>query len=265
VLIGDRLRVLREQRNFSQGEIGKRTGLLRGYISRVENGRDVPGVWTLKKFAQALDIPMYQLFYVGKEPPELPKLLKRKSRADLAWGSEGNDARMLAKFCQLFSRMKEDDLRLLFRLAEKVVGRAVFIGDRLRELREQKNFSRGEIEKRTGLRRNYVSRVENGHTVPAVETLKKFAHALEVPLYQFFYVPEELAKLLKRKSRPDIAWRSEDNDARMLAKFCQIFRCMKKNDVRLLYRFAEKVVGPDNTVPLNRGSDTHGSQATSLS
>ena len=57
----------------------------------------------------------------------------------------------------------------------------MIIGDRLRILREQKKFSQGEIEKRTGLLRCYISRVENGHTVPAVETLEKFARALEDP------------------------------------------------------------------------------------
>ena len=55
------------------------------------------------------------------------------------------------------------------------------ISDRLRELREQKNLSQGDIEKRTGLLRCYISRVENGHTVPAIETLEKLARALEVP------------------------------------------------------------------------------------
>ena len=57
------------------------------------------------------------------------------------------------------------------------------IGDRLRALREEKKFTQGEIEKRTGLVRAYISRVEHGHTVPAVETLEKFARALEMPLY----------------------------------------------------------------------------------
>src|SRR5579863_6222062 len=63
----------------------------------------------------------------------------------------------------------------------------VVIGQRLRVLREEKKLSQGDIEKKTGLLRCYVSRVENGHTVPAVETLEKFARALEVPLYQLFY------------------------------------------------------------------------------
>jgi len=61
------------------------------------------------------------------------------------------------------------------------------IGDRLRELREAKELSQGDIEERTGLLRCYVSRVENGHTVPAVDTLEKLARALVVPMYQLFH------------------------------------------------------------------------------
>src|SRR6476646_10676401 len=109
MIIGDRLRVLREQKRFSQGEIEKRTGLLRCYISRVENGHTVPSVETLEKFARALEVPMYQLFYEGEEPPKLPNLPKRKS-ADMAWGSKGKDARLVAEFCQLFSRLEESEL-----------------------------------------------------------------------------------------------------------------------------------------------------------
>jgi transcriptional regulator with XRE-family HTH domain len=60
------------------------------------------------------------------------------------------------------------------------------IEDRLRPLREEKKFSQGGIEKRAGLLRCYISRVENGHTVPFIETLEKLARALEVPLYQLF-------------------------------------------------------------------------------
>jgi transcriptional regulator with XRE-family HTH domain len=56
------------------------------------------------------------------------------------------------------------------------------IGNRLKELRESKELSQGDIEKRTGLLRCYISRVENGHTVPAVATLEKMARALEVPM-----------------------------------------------------------------------------------
>ena len=77
--IGGRLRTLREEKKFTQGEVEKRTGVLRTYLSRVENGHTVPSVETLEKFARALEVPMYQLFYDGEEPPKLPNLLKRKS------------------------------------------------------------------------------------------------------------------------------------------------------------------------------------------
>jgi transcriptional regulator with XRE-family HTH domain len=69
---------------------------------------------------------------------------------------------------------------MTFRFAEARRAK-VLISDRLRSIREEKNLSQGDIEKRTGLLRCYVSRVENGHTVPAVETIEKFARALEVP------------------------------------------------------------------------------------
>lgn len=70
MVIGDRLRALREQRRLSQGDIEHRCGLLRCYISRVENGHTVPSIETLEKIAQALEVPLYQLFYDGEEPPD---------------------------------------------------------------------------------------------------------------------------------------------------------------------------------------------------
>ena len=125
MIIGDRLRALREQKKFSQGEIEKRTGLLRCYISRVENGHTVPAIETLEKFARALEVPMYQLFYDGEEPPTLPNLPKRKTHGDIAWGSSGKDARVLAKFRRLFSRTAENDLKLLLFMAQKMAGKKI--------------------------------------------------------------------------------------------------------------------------------------------
>jgi transcriptional regulator with XRE-family HTH domain len=118
--MGERLRVLREEKKFSQGDIEKRTGLLRCYVSRVENGFTVPAVETLEKFARALEVPMYQLFYEGEEPPALPNLPKRKTANGIAWGSKGKDARLLAKFRRLLSRADEDDRRLLLFMAQKM-------------------------------------------------------------------------------------------------------------------------------------------------
>ncbi len=120
MIIGDRLRGLREQKKFSQGEIEKRTGLLRCYISRVENGHTVPAVETLEKFARALEVPLYQLFYDGDESPKMSMLPKRRAGAGLVWGDSGKDARTLAKFRQLLSRADEDDRRLLLFMAKKM-------------------------------------------------------------------------------------------------------------------------------------------------
>ncbi len=123
MIIGERLRLLREEKKLSQGDIEKKTGLLRCYVSRVENGHTVPSVETLEKFARALEVPMYQLFYDGEGLPKLPNLLKRKFADDLVWGNSGKDARMLGKFCRLFSHMKQGDLGLVMFMAQKMANR----------------------------------------------------------------------------------------------------------------------------------------------
>src|SRR5690242_17051420 len=97
VIIGDQLRAMREEKQLSQGDIEKRTGLLRCYISRVENGHTVPAIETLEKMARALEVPMYRLFYDGEEPPKLPNLPKRASENDKLFGAKGKDAAFLNK------------------------------------------------------------------------------------------------------------------------------------------------------------------------
>jgi transcriptional regulator with XRE-family HTH domain len=77
VIIAERLRELREAKNLSQGDIEKRTGLLRCYVSRVENGHTVPSVETLEKMARALELPLYQLMYDGDKPPETPTAIQK--------------------------------------------------------------------------------------------------------------------------------------------------------------------------------------------
>lgn len=123
MIIGERLRALRESKKMSQGDIEKRTGLLRCYISRVENGHTVPAIETLEKLARAMEIPLYQLFYDGEEPPELPNLPRRKSSDDIAWGGKGKDARTLGRFRRLMGRIDEDDRRLLMHMAQKMAHR----------------------------------------------------------------------------------------------------------------------------------------------
>lgn len=117
MVIGERLKALRQHRNMSQGDVEKRTGLLRVYISRVENGHTVPAIETLEKFARALEIPIYQLFYDGENPPApiipLPQ-------TDKGWGSSGRDAQTLHRFRSLMSRMDQSDVKLLLFMAQKM-------------------------------------------------------------------------------------------------------------------------------------------------
>ena len=122
MVISDRLRQLREEKRLSQGDIEKRTGLLRCYISRVENGHTVPAIETLEKLARALEVPMYQLFYEGDEPPKLPNLLKRKTSDEIAWGSSGKNSIYLHKLVKCLSKTTDSDRKLLMAMAQKVAG-----------------------------------------------------------------------------------------------------------------------------------------------
>jgi transcriptional regulator with XRE-family HTH domain len=110
------LKAIREEKNMSQGDIEKKTGLLRCYISRVENGHTVPAIETLEKLAHALGIPMYQLFYDGEGPPKV----RTKWKAGAGWGSSGADARTLDKFRRLLGRTKPADQKLLIFMAGKM-------------------------------------------------------------------------------------------------------------------------------------------------
>jgi transcriptional regulator with XRE-family HTH domain len=120
MVIGDKLRTLRDQKNLSQGDIEKRTGLLRCYISRVENGHTVPSVDTLEKMARALEVPMYRLFtdedHVKK--PNIP-LEDKVSRA-----AGSKEERVLRAFAKLFSRMNDKERGLVFHVASKMANNA---------------------------------------------------------------------------------------------------------------------------------------------
>lgn len=127
MIIGDRLRDLRESKKLSQGDIEKRTGLLRCYISRVENGHTVPAIETLEKLARALEVPLYQLFYDGEEPPTLPNLPKRRSSDDIAWGSAGKNLRYLNRLRRLLAKSADEDRKLLLYMAQKMAISAVAV------------------------------------------------------------------------------------------------------------------------------------------
>ena len=111
--IGYRLRSLREEKHLSQGDIEQHTGLLRYYISHVENGHTIPGVETLTKMARALEIPLYQVLYDEDTPPST-------SNGKNLWGETGKDARFLNKLRHSLAHMKDRDRKLLLRLAEQI-------------------------------------------------------------------------------------------------------------------------------------------------
>src|SRR5438552_18969159 len=97
--IGARLRQLRQQKGLSQGDIEAATGLLRCYTSRVENGHTVPSLETLERFASALEIPLYMLFYEGEGQPATPALTPRPSFEETAAlvPTQSEDAKFLLK------------------------------------------------------------------------------------------------------------------------------------------------------------------------
>jgi transcriptional regulator with XRE-family HTH domain len=115
LMIGERLRAIRESKNLSQGDIEQRTGMLRCYTSRVENGHTVPSIDTLQKYAQALEIPLYQLFYDGEEAPKKIKGL------DLDGSKMSNsERREIESLGRKFTKLKERDKGLVRMLVAKL-------------------------------------------------------------------------------------------------------------------------------------------------
>jgi len=125
MLIGSRLRQLRDQKQLSQGDIEERTGLLRCYVSRVENGHTVPSLETLERFAGVLDVPLYQLFFTGDEAPPTPNLTPRKTLEELTGdgGDKGIDTQFLLKLRSLLSRLAEPDRDVILSLAKRLAAR----------------------------------------------------------------------------------------------------------------------------------------------
>jgi transcriptional regulator with XRE-family HTH domain len=120
MIIGERIRALREEKKLTRGDIMERTGLQRTYIWRVENGYTVPAVETLEKFARGLGVPIHRLFYAGKEPPPLVAL---NSEGGGLWGGSGDDKKTLKKFRHFLSKMDEEERSLLLYLAEEMARR----------------------------------------------------------------------------------------------------------------------------------------------
>jgi transcriptional regulator with XRE-family HTH domain len=103
-------------------------------------------------------------------------------------------------------------------------------------MREAKKLSQGDIERRTGLFRSYTSRVENGHNIPTVQTLEKYAQAFGVPVYELLYGGKEpMKKLPAPKQRTGGgAWGARGNEQRELRLFAHALARMTTRNRKLL-------------------------------
>jgi len=113
----------------------------------------------------------------------------------------------------------------------------VNIGEVIKTYRSQRGLSQGDIERRTGLLRCYLSRVENGHTVPSLETLAKIAEAMEISLADFFPGTEtprdkETQKMLGELSQDEI---------RFLAEIKKYSTTLSEGDKRLVLAMIRKM------------------------
>lgn len=106
------------------------------------------------------------------------------------------------------------------------------IGETIRNFRLQKGMSQGDIEKRTGLLRCYLSRVENGHTIPSLDTLAKIAAAMEINLAQFFEDRNENAASLPHLS---------DEQVRFMNQIRRYSAGLNDSDRRLVLTMVKKM------------------------
>jgi transcriptional regulator with XRE-family HTH domain len=113
---------------------------------------------------------------------------------------------------------------------------AMNIGVTIKNYRLQKGMSQGDIEKRTGLLRCYLSRVENGHTVPSLDTLAKIASAMELPLSQFF---SENGRDNNSKTLPELS----DDEVRFLNQMRRFAAQLNDSDRKLVLAMVKKMAG----------------------
>src|SRR5271165_4751612 len=121
MLLGKRLRELREAKKLTQGDVQRVTGLTRPYISRVENGRSVPGVAILEKWARAFDMPLYELMHDGEQPPAPLKV--GTGNEETLWGDAGTQAAELDQLRGALSKMDDRQRNILLSVVHRMVRR----------------------------------------------------------------------------------------------------------------------------------------------
>jgi transcriptional regulator with XRE-family HTH domain len=81
--LGQRIRELRVQNSLSRSELAGKSQLKTGYISRLEDGHEIPDCGTLQVLAGALSVPLYRLFCAGEGPLATPRLTPRPTLDEL--------------------------------------------------------------------------------------------------------------------------------------------------------------------------------------
>jgi transcriptional regulator with XRE-family HTH domain len=121
MVIGTRLRKLRERKGLGQGDVERLTGIKRCYTSRVEHGHTVPGLANLQKYAAALGVPMYRLFYEGEELPPLPESTPSDTLGGVGKrrGKKEAEAKFFLKLKKLLAKVGERDKQLILGLMQK--------------------------------------------------------------------------------------------------------------------------------------------------
>ena len=123
MIIGERLRALREYKALSQADMEKRTGLFRYYISRVENGHTIPTLETLTRFARALEVPVFHLVYEEDGPYQPPVLPGSAGSIEPSTNLSKKDLRVRNQFNHLFGRLHDRERQLLVSLARRMIKR----------------------------------------------------------------------------------------------------------------------------------------------
>jgi transcriptional regulator with XRE-family HTH domain len=127
---------------------------------------------------------------------------------------------------------------------QSLKGKRMEIANRLRALREERKLSQGHVEERTGLKRCYTSRVENGYTVPSLKTLEKYADAFNVPLFKLFYdanKPPPLLNLFKRSAIEELTQGDSSSEDHYLSRLFKSLRSMNQADRSMFLHVTQKV------------------------
>ncbi len=121
LLLAQRLRDIREEKGLSQSDISGRMALRRTYISRVENAEHMPALRILQRWARALEVPLYQLFYDGKTPLVQLRLFQLEATTESSANSTHDP--YFHKLQRLLPRLSESNRKLLLELAQTIRGR----------------------------------------------------------------------------------------------------------------------------------------------